>query len=461
MESYHTKKLREPYTTARQTQNYSKSNQRNPYFIELCGALWNSMVQLKKAKLLTFTIVILLSNNLLAQESLYYNYYPTDINKTDWKYSGHLYYQNHNNSDQLTNEFALAINNSEYLDHDFKLKQLATLNGSSYINRLSNGAIGAWLRKEELSYYIGIDFQQVLDGRIDEDLTKLMLMGNAPYAGQTLDFEKTDYMNVYFNRLKLGLSKTIDKTDIQQTFSGMLAFTVGQNYNYTELSSGSAFTDENGAYLDLSIVGETQMSDTVWADIFTFAGYGASIDLDYSLLKKDNFYFSLGVKNLGFVNWNKAPYQATADTSIHISGIEEDGENNIPKDFSESSLRNLIFKDIDGASFSKTLPYHFHVSAGKFLAQSKLYLGVNTYFYPSLHYNYRAELFLTWNIKDAIRLSPLFAYSSFSKFNIGLAAETTLWEKLSIRAGSSYLNTTFDKESPLGQGFFLSLVFRN
>lgn len=401
------------------------------------------------------------SSVLTAQESLYYNYYPTDINQTEWKLGGHLYYQNHNNSDQLTNEFAQAVNNSEYLSHEFKMKQLAELNGSSYVNRLSKGAMGFWLRKEKLSWYIGMDFQQVLDGRIDEDLTKLMLMGNAPYAGQTLNFEKTDYMNVYFNRLKLGLSKTFDQKDAQHTITGLVAFTVGQNYNYTELTSGSAFTQEDGEYLDLTILGETQMSDTVWADLFTFAGYGASVDLDYSFLKKDNFYFNIGLKNLGFVSWSKAPFQSTADTSIHFTGIDENGENDIPNNFSESSLRNLVFKKVDGSAFSKILPYHFHLSAGKYFAQSQFYVGLNTFFYPSLHYNYRAEIFLTWNIKNVVRVSPILAYSSFNKLNYGLAAETTVWKKLSIRAGSSYLNTAFDKESPMGQGFFLSLVFRD
>lgn len=447
----------------RAAQSNTERNLIKTFTVKLPSSIWQSMIQLNRKHLFIFLIFIIsagLSINSIAQESLYYNYYPTDINKTEWKLGGHLFYQNHNNSDQLTNEFAEALNNSEYLSHDFKMKQLAELNGSSYLNRLSKGAVGFWLRKEKLSWYIGMDFQQVLDGRIDEDLTKLMLMGNAPYAGQTLDFEMTDYMNVYFNRLKLGLSKTIDKKDAQHTITGLLAFTVGQNYNYTELSSGSAFTQEDGEYMDLAIAGETQMSDTVWADIFTFAGFGASLDIDYSFLKKDNFYISLGVKNLGFVNWNKAPFQAAADTSILFSGIDEQGENDIPNDFSESSLRKLIFKDVDGSSFSGILPFNFHLSAGKFFAQTKFYVGVNTFFYPSLHYNYRAELFVTWNIKDAVRLSPLLAYNSFNTFNFGLAAETTLWKKWSIRAGSSYLNTAFDKESPLGQGFFLSLVFR-
>lgn len=395
---------------------------------------------------------------LLAQESLYYSYYPIDINKTKWKLGGHLFYEANNNSDQLTNEFSEAVYKSEYLNHHFKIKQLARLNGSSYVNRISKGAMGFWLRKEKLSYYIGLDFQQILDSRIDEDLTKLMLMGNAPYAGQTLNFEKTDYLNIYFNRLKFGLSKTFDKTDAQHTISGIIAFTVGQNYNHTQLTSGSAFTQENGEYLDLNILAETQMSDTVWADVFTFAGYGASLDLDYTFLKKGHFYINFGVKNLGFISWNKAPFKSSADTTIHFSGIDE---NDIPEEFSESSLRSFVFKNVDGSSFAEILPYNLHLSVGKFIAQSKLYLGANTFLYPSLHYNYRTELFITWNIKNIIRLSPLFAYSSFDKFNMGLAAETTLWEKLSIRAGSSYLNSAFDKESPLGQGFFLSLVFRD
>lgn len=414
---------------------------------------------MKKIALLVISFCF--SVAILAQESLYYNYYPSDINQTEWKLSGHLYYQTHNNSDQLTNEFAQAVNNSDYLSHEFKMKQLAELNGSSYVNRLSNGALGVWLRKEKLFWYIGMDFQQVLDGRIDEDLTKLMLMGNAPYAGQTLDFEQTDYLNVYFNRLKLGLSKTFDQKYSQHTLSGLVAFTIGQNYNYTELTSGSAFTQEDGEYLDLTILGETQMSDTVWADIFTFAGYGASLDLDYSFLKKDNFFLNIGVKNLGFISWSKAPFQSTADTSIYFSGIDEDGENDIPSDFNETTLRNLVFKEADGSSFYKLLPYHLHFSAGKYFAQSQFYVGINTIYYPSLHYQYRAEIFLTWNIKNAVRLSPILAYNSFNTLNYGLAAETTLWEKLSIRAGSSYLNTSFDKESPLGQGFFISLVFRD
>lgn len=414
---------------------------------------------MKKLTILLFSICF--TSAVWAQESLYYTYFPTDIYQTDWKLGGHLFYQTHNNSDQLTNEFAKAVYNSEYLSHDFKLKQLANLEGSSYVNRISAGNMGFWLRKEKISWYIGMDFQQVLDGRIDEDLTKLMLMGNAPYAGQSLKFEKTDYMNVYFNRLKLGLSKTFDKEDRQHSITALAAFTVGQNYNYTELTSGAAFTQENGEYLDLSIMGETQMSDTVWADLFTFAGYGASFDLDYSFLKKDQFFLNIGIKNLGFVLWNKAPFQSTADTSIHFTGLNEEGENEIPVDFSESSLRDLIFKEVDGSSFSRGLPYHLHLSVGKFLAQSKLYIGLNTLLYPSLHYHYRAELFLSWNIKNALRLSPILAYNAYQSFNFGLAAETTLWNKLSIRAGSSYLNTTFNKESPLGQGFFVSLVFRD
>lgn len=445
-----------------ETQSKLKNNCKKNFFESLCDGIFDFVLLFKKMNVIVLTIIaFLFSIDLIAQESLYYNYYPTDINKTEWKIGGHLFYENHNNSDQLTNEFAQAVNNSEYLNNAFKQKQLDALNGSSYVNRISKGTMGFWLRKNKLSYYLGIDLQQVLDGRIDEDLTKLMLMGNAPYAGQTLNFEKTDYMNVYFNRINLGLSKTFDNSDNQHTITGLLAFTVGQNYNYTELTSGSAFTHENGEYLDLAIAGQTQISDTVWADIFTFAGYGASLDLDYSFLKKDDFFINIGIKNLGFVNWNKAPFQSTADTSIHFTGIDSGSDNDIPNNFSESSLRDLIFKEVDGTPFTKSLPYHLHLSAGKFFSQSRFYIGVNTAFYPSLHYNYRAELFLTWNIKDRIRLSPLFAYSSFQKFNIGLAAETTLWEKLSLRAGSSYLNTAFQKESPLGQGFFLSLVFRN
>jgi hypothetical protein len=424
------------------------------------GRKVKSMIQSIAIRIVTFiSLFLLLTVNAKAQESLYYTYYPIDIHQTEWKWRTHLFYQMHNNSDQITNEFAQAVYNSEYLSYEFKTKLLSKLNGSSYVNRHSLGEIGSWIRQDKLSYYLGLDFQQILDGRIDEDITKLLLMGNAPYAGEQLDFKETDYLNVYFNRIKLGLSKTLEHASSQHTFTGILAFTVGQNYHYTELKSGFLYTQEDGEYVELNIAAQTQMSDTVWGDLLTFAGYGAGIDFDYSFLKKQNYFLSIGVKNLGFINWSKAPFQSVADTNIQFSGIDDDSENKIPDDFSESTLRNLIFKNVDRSSFSKMLPYNLHLSAGKFFLQSSLYLGINAYYYPQLHLNYRAEFFLSWNISEALVISPLLAYNSFQKFNLGLSAETTLWKKLSLRVGSSYLNTAFEKASPLGQGFFLSLVF--
>lgn len=397
------------------------------------------------------------------QQQYEYIYYPQSSQVDDWRIKAQLYYDNHNNSNAFINEFATAINQSKYISSDLKDRQSSVLEPSIISGRTLKSGFDLWLnsknKEKKLSYYFGLDFQQVLDSRIDEDMVNLLFYGNKPYAGENLNISNTDYMSIYFNRIKAGVSKSFGKGEVKHQLSGIVGFNFGQNYDAVQLKNSNFYTQEEGDYLDISIQAETQLADTVWGDVFTINGMGTSLDLHYSVHKEKDFYIGINIGNLGFVSWNKHPFVASADTAFRFSGLENDStENpNIPNDFSYDNLRNIIFTNPNHQAFTELLPLDININAGKYLVDGKLYVGVNTVFYPTLIANYRAEIFATWNYLEVFQVTPIIGYNSYQQVNIGLAVGFELWDTMLVRAGSSYLNSMFNPNAKVGQGGFVSL----
>jgi len=136
----------------------------------------------------------------IAQQVDYHPYFPQKINADEWKFATHAFYNNHNNSNSLTNEFSLSLNNSEFISDEMKDQQINLLDGPVLVGRNSSAGFGAWLNNQHnhFFYYIGLDAQQVLDGQVNPNLVGLVFYGNKPYAGEQLDVSNTEYYNIYF-----------------------------------------------------------------------------------------------------------------------------------------------------------------------------------------------------------------------------------------------------------------------
>jgi len=399
---------------------------------------------------------------LQAQQLDYNEYYPKDVNSGDWKYMAHSFYNNHNNSNYLSNEFSFALNNSDYIDQELKDKQMDLIKGDVLLGRKFQGGFGLWVnrtKKQNSSYfYFGMDFQQILDGNVDPDFVGLALYGNKHYAGESIEITNTEYSNVYFNRLKFGMGKSFGSGDIKQHVFGLIGFTIGQNSDYFKLQYAGLYTHPDGDYLDIDIQAKTQLADTVWANVFEINGLGASLDLHYSLIKEKDFYLAVNLNNLGFVHWNKNPFTANVDTAFRFEGVDQ---QEISGDFSGDRLRNMIFTNPETSAFNKALPFDIRLAAGKFFRNGEFYLGVNTTIYPGLLAKYRSEIFVTWNIRNRLQLSPILGYSSYQKLNIGLAVGVQVFQNLYFKIGSSYMNSMFVADAAAAQGGFISLVFVN
>ena len=316
-------------------------------------------------------------------------------------------------------------------------------------------------KKSNAYYYFGIEHQYFLDTSLDEDVIKLILLGNKPFAGQTLTVPDSKYYSIYFNQIKGGMGYRIDKPGGIHHITGNIAVNFGQNYNELLMNNSSLYTDVNGEYLDINADFNTHVSDTVWAEWFEVRGIGASLDFEYDFDKPGNFHFDIAVKNLGFITWTGNSFIGETDTSFIFNGIDIDTTGNIggDNDFSVNSIRNLIFNDINSSSFTTGLPLLFNFSVGKYFASGKGYAGIRGNIYPTFKALFQLEGFATYNISRTLQLTPVVAYSSYKKVNFGLFVGLSVSDNLNIQIGSSYLNSLFGDDSRLGKGGFVRLTF--
>lgn len=420
-------------------------------------------------KVLYITIFILIANVSVGQLRNNNPYYPKElVTTTDWKYQLSVFAQQDANSNTFTNEFFNEINKSGFISSDLVDKQVENMSGKILSGQITSIGLNALINSKKTNgkryYIIGFEHQHFLDSYIDEDLAKLLLQGNKPFAGQTIQIPESRYYNNYFNQLKGGMGFRKGSGEAIQQFAFTIGINAGQNFDFIEVNNSSIYTDPDGDYLDIAVNANTKISDTVWAEVYQVNGMGLSTNMEYSYSKTDNFHFDVNVKNLGFINWNGNTFMGSVDTSFVFEGISMDttsNQENLPEDYSYNSLRNNIFKNPESGSFTDVLPMSVRFSGGKYFSDGKFYTGISANYYPNLKASYFLEFFGTWNHKDVFYLTPIVRYSKYENVNVGLSIGLKIIDKIHIYAGSAYLNSFFDKNAKLGSGGFIRLTFIN
>lgn len=401
----------------------------------------------------------------VAQQAGLNPYFPAQTLKDGWKMRAEVFASDESNSNTFTNAFVREITRSGYLDQQMKEDQLKRMNGHILTGTLQSIGGGVYFRSGKLFYYTGLEHQHILDSRIGSDLARVLMLGNKPFAGTTMEVPESEYNNVYFNRLALGAGYTREGEGGSHSFVLKASLTSGQNYDQVHVDQASMYTHPEGDYLDIAVRADTKVSDTVWAGVFDLNGLGVTLDMEYSLLKEKDFYFAVSAKNLGFINWNGNTFVASADTAFRFEGVAMDTTSSagggIPDDYSYKNLRSILFRNPEGSSFTTGTPVFLNLTGGKYFGGGKYYAGLNLFYYPTLNANYKIELFGTWNYRSVFHLTPIVTYSAYRKVHFGLAAGVNLGDNFRLQAGTNYLDSYFIGDHPAGRGGFIKLVFLN
>ncbi|MEZ5082101.1 MAG: DUF5723 family protein [Bacteroidales bacterium] len=307
----------------------------------------------------TLIFSLFVTRILFAQQADVNAYFPSQIQNDDWKIRLDLFASEDDNSNVFTNNFIKDIRNSNYLSKDLINEQIENIDGPAMSGSIRSIGGGITVNAQKFNYYIGFEHQHFLDSYIDEDLIKLLLTGNKPYAGKTLQVPGSIYSSMYFNQIQGGIDKSIEKGGGVHSLSGQLALNLGQNYDFVNIENSSFYTQPDGDFLEVIVSAVTKLSDTVWAEVYEVRGYGASAEIGYNYYKKAGFFVGIKAKNLGFISWNKNTFVASVDTSFVFEGLNTDttsvANDELPSDYSYNNLRRLIFKNSESKPFTKRI----------------------------------------------------------------------------------------------------------
>lgn len=210
---------------------------------------------------------------------------------------------------------------------------------------------------------------------IPSNLVKLSLWGNWNYMGKSLNNDGTRLHAIHYERLQLGLLKTLSLQKSQLLFGGSVNLYHANRFIDMQLSEFNIFTSEDGDYIDVTTKGHYMRSDSVNSYI-AGNGSGAGFDLYFSCKNEKNEY-QLSVTDLGKIWWNSHVIQNNYDSTYHFEGFEIIDPSNISEEVS---------------SFIDTLKQHlFHQSQDQYSMRVPVNIRLQ---YTLYFYNNRASLSL-------------------------------------------------------------------
>lgn len=334
---------------------------------------------------------------------------------------------------QFLNKFIFP----DFIDNDLKNKTSEKLHARNKFGGVAAGNINLLfeVNNDTSKFFniLGIGFGNQLDGNLGftKGLFDVTFYGNAPFAGQTIDLNKTSFNRLSYSYLEFSLGKSVISNDIHTSAWADLGLVIGHNFTDFEIGKGSLFTEENGDYLEVNL-SETSLSMTDTLSTSLVQGYGAKIDLHFSIQTK-NSKLLVAAENIGGIFWNNTT-SANLDTNFVFDGIEIDNIFQL-SDSVWSEIGTIdSFIDTEKGNSLRALPVSFSAYYKKefdklqfdVFAKHRLYSN----FFPYLRLGANLNLPM---VKPGITI----AYGGYGSFQTGLNADLELKENIKIQLGTN------------------------
>lgn len=214
-------------------------------------------------------------------------------------------------ANNFSNTFIREIYNSGSFTNELKQDAIGDLKP---VNSIGFGGLTNLVYKRKLdnfNFRIGLSTQIVSNNKLSEDLVKLALNGNAPYADESLTLGNTEVKIDAFHKLSIGVEKVVKDKYI---IGGGINLYQGYFHYDMNFDKGDFFTESDGSEVRLDAKFDQSYSNP------NDKGYGAGLDFYFvSKYKKSNFIFH--VEDLGFIKYRNLTTFKT-DSSFAFSGVE-------------------------------------------------------------------------------------------------------------------------------------------
>jgi hypothetical protein len=372
-------------------------------------------------------------------------------------------------SDVITNNFALAFFQGEFIDDDLKnsvSKNLSSLNrfGTDLNPQLT------YTKRNDTIFSLPHSFFSVsasshyhVNSEFKKDVFEIFFRGNKNYAGEIAHLGDFNYNLVYYQQLNFTFGHNYKYENNSFEYSVGLSLNKGQNLYKLSAPTATLFTEENGEYIDLDTEIEIYRSDSSNSKRMTaWNGTGGSVDFAFSWKTPKNnvWYFSL--KNFGFITWNDNTSHVKADTTFRFEGVDVsdlfDFSDSLHETITlDSSLVEPYLTVREEKKYTSPVPALASLSYQHILSPGKMDIEANIDYLFFAGYIPRESLTLGFIFNNTQRLTLKASYGGYTGFQAGIGYKVFLFQRWMLGVQSDYLTGWINPDKGVAQGAFVSL----
>lgn len=326
-------------------------------------------------------------------------------------------------SNGITNAALFDFLSVSFINDELKDRLTENLRGSNGIGLVQDYEIGyrQWRDSTYSSWQKGFGIHYALrsrfGARISDKAVEMSLYGNAPFAGETVDLKPLANQSISYS--EIGYELIRQKKNWH--FEGSLNLLFGHTYAELQTDRATAFTQEDGEYIDLDAAYNFRSSDS----LLLFKGMGGSIHAQFSYMM-DRWQFGLSIRDLGIMQWGSGSWQVDADSTFRFEGQDIPNlfdNNDELLDGTQQRLENS-FTGQEGGSFASWLPARIGANASYQLSSAgtlrSVRADVDHLFIPG--YFPRSRFSANLQYGDQWLLIPELSYGGFVRFGGGISA---------------------------------------
>ncbi|PKP51044.1 MAG: hypothetical protein CVT95_01740 [Bacteroidetes bacterium HGW-Bacteroidetes-12] len=314
--------------------------------------------------------------------------------------------------------------------------------------------------KTNISLVVGLSQKEHADSKFSSDLFRFTFDGNKQFAGKTINIGNTDFSYFKYQQMNIGFISHKKKQGKMATEGAIVSFIKAEEHFAITVPRGSLFTEEYGREIDLDINYLYNTSDTAKKGFGAWNGFGVSTELFSQFFLKNGDKIHLGIKDLGFIQWNKQSLKYETDSLFHFEGIIVnnifDLNDSLLSDISKDSLINSINTTQEKGSYSMALPTSFTIDYTKYINDKwqfngGIYYRILANYFPLFYTN--TSYFVSQNFITRAHVS----YGGYGKLNLGLALAYQLKNSYTLFLGSNNIDAFISPSTSFANSGFVGI----
>lgn len=367
----------------------------------------------------------------------------------------------------LNTDFMSLYLRGRYVKEDVKVRsydRLRALNRAgaelywnvAYGERPDSGFMG----RRRLGWYVHISSTTLLGAQFTDDAGRLILYGNAPWAGDTLRLSPLKVKSITWQEVGGGLYKFCTFPRLRVRWMASVNYVNPNQWLAGSLQSGLLYTSEDGAQTLLAARARLQQSDPNGAFYFNPRGAGFSFHLAAGLRWR-SFSLDAEARDLGRVYWNVGSRQVSLDTSFTFEGVYIPHVLAIDSVFLQNladSVRTAFLKPMHRGRFSTALPALFSLRFAGYFPGEKVGLMAQVRYRSGFFQMPEAALGLLWHPVPHAALMISGQYGGWGRWNGGLHMAFKLKSGWKFCLGSNTLDAMLAPAFNSGLGGYFCLT---